>query len=62
MLFGGNFLDGKANLTFSLDYTTTGGSRVMDIPEDVKCKALGTDSNGRVPGQNFVFPACESFT
>ena len=62
MLFGGNFLDGKANLTFSLDYTTTGGSRVMDIPEDVKCKALGSDSNGRVPGQNFIFPACESFT
>ena len=32
----------------------------MDISEDVKCKALGSDSNGRVPGQNFIFPECES--
>ena len=62
MLFGGNFLDGRANLTFSLDYTATGGSRVMDIPEDVKCRALGTDTNGYNPGQTWVFPACQSFT
>jgi outer membrane cobalamin receptor len=62
MLFGGNFLDGRANLTFSLDYTATGGSKVMDIPEDVKCRALGTDTNGYNPGQTWVFPACQSFT
>ena len=62
MLFGGNFMDGRANLTFSLDYTATGGSKIMDIPEDVKCRALGTDTNGYNPGQTWVFPACQSFT
>ena len=62
MLFGGNFLDGRGNLTFSIDYTTTGGKKVLDIPEDIKCKAWATDSNGAVPGQTFVMPACESFT
>ena len=62
MLFGGNFMDDRGNVTLSVDYTTTEGTRVLDLPESVKCRALGSDSNGAVPGQTFIFPACESFT
>jgi iron complex outermembrane receptor protein len=60
MLFGGNIMDGRGNLTFSLDYTTTGGVKVLDLPEDVKCKDYSSDSDGS--GGNYVFPDCESFT
>ena len=64
MLFGGNFMDGRGNLTFSLDYTTNGSKvRAQQLPRDVRCKGLTSDSNGGgKPGQNFVYPTCEGFT
>ena len=37
MLFGGNFMDDRGNVTLSVDYTTTEGTRVLDLPESVKC-------------------------
>jgi len=62
MLFGGNFMDGRGNVTLSLDYTSNGDRRVRVRELSERCRALGTDSNGAVPGQSFVFPQCESFT
>ena len=62
MLFGGNFMDGRGNVTVSLDYTSNGNRRIRERELSEKCRRLGTDSNGAVPGQSFVFPSCESFT
>ena len=63
MLFGGNFMDGRGNVTVSLDYTNNGRKvRFNELPRDVVCKEFGQDTNGAVPGQNFIYPDCEGFT
>jgi outer membrane receptor protein involved in Fe transport len=63
MLFGGNFMDGRGNVTVSLDYTNNGRKvRFNELPRDVVCKEFGQDTNGSVPGQNFIYPDCEGFT
>ena len=63
MLFGGNFMDGRGNVTVSLDYTTNGRKvRFNELPRDVVCREFGSDTNGAVPGQSFIYPDCEGFT
>ena len=63
MLFGGNFMDGRGNVTVSLDYTTNGRKvRFNELPRDVVCREFGQDTNGAVPGQSFIYPDCEGFT
>ena len=59
MLFGGNFMDGRGNVTLSLDYTSNGKKvRFNELPYDTVCRGLKTDSNGAKPGQNFVMSRC----
>jgi outer membrane receptor protein involved in Fe transport len=59
MLFGGNFMDGRGNVTVSLDYTSNGRKiRFNELPQSVVCRGLKTDSNGAVPGQSFVMSRC----
>jgi iron complex outermembrane receptor protein len=63
MLFGGNFMDGRGNVTVSLDYTDNGRKvRFNELPRDVVCREFGQDTNGAVPGQSFIYPDCEGFT
>ena len=62
MLFGGNFMDGRGNVTVSLDYTTNGDKSIRANQLSERCRLLSTDSNGAVPGQDFVYPACGGFT
>ena len=63
MLFGGNFMDGRGNVTVSLDYTSNGRKvRFNELPRDVVCREFGQDTNGAVPGQSFIYPDCEGFT
>ena len=62
MLFGGNFMDGRGNVTLSIDYTTNGNRRIRINELSERCRSLNSDSNGRVPGQRFVVPECENFT
>lgn len=62
MLFGGNFMDGRGNVTVSLDYTTNGNRSIRSNELSERCRELSTDSNGAVPGQDFVYPACGGFT
>ena len=59
MLFGGNFMDGRGNVTLSLDYTSNGTKkRFNQLPRDIVCRGLKTDSNGARPGQSFVMSRC----
>jgi len=62
MLFGGNFMDGRGNVTLSIDYTTNGNRRIRINELSERCRSLNSDSNGAVPGQRFVVPECENFT
>jgi len=63
MLFGGNFMDGRGNVTLSLDYTDNGRKvRFNELPREVVCREFGQDTNGAVPGQSFIYPDCEGFT